>query len=128
MPAETKERRPEARAAANQSLDKIRTDVVGSLLRPQEWRVAREQYENGSLDKAAFEEIENKCIRDLVKLQEAVGLDVITDGEISRLNFQDSFGVSVGGFDAKREGISDHRKRSWEAEGASPLRRWDIPN
>ena len=40
------------------------------------------------------------CVREFVALQEAIGLDVVTDGEIGRLNFQDSFGLAVCGYDA----------------------------
>jgi 5-methyltetrahydropteroyltriglutamate--homocysteine methyltransferase len=59
-----------------------------------------------------------------LRLQESVGLDVISDGEQRRLNFQDSFGASVEGFDAGRSTLKAAELR---VEGASPLRRWDIP-
>ncbi|MGA8411440.1 MAG: 5-methyltetrahydropteroyltriglutamate--homocysteine S-methyltransferase, partial [Xanthobacteraceae bacterium] len=82
------------------ALSAIRTDVVGSLLRPQRWREARQRLDDGTLAPDAFGAIELACIRELVALQESVGLDVVTDGEIGRLNFQDSFGLAVTGFDA----------------------------
>jgi 5-methyltetrahydropteroyltriglutamate--homocysteine methyltransferase len=50
---------------------------------------------------------------------------VVTDGELSRLNFQDSFGLSVSGFASSGESLGTHRKR---AEGGKPLQRWDIPD
>jgi 5-methyltetrahydropteroyltriglutamate--homocysteine methyltransferase len=50
---------------------------------------------------------------------------VITDGEISRLNFQDSFGLAVSGYDAAPDMLHLHVRRS---AGATPLRRWDIPD
>ena len=106
-------------------LSAIRTDVVGSLLRPQRWREARQRLDDGTLAPDAFGAIELACIRDLVALQESVGLDVVTDGEIGRLNFQDSFGLAVTGFDAARDTLRVHVRRS---AGASPLRRWDIPD
>ena len=52
-----------------------------------------------------------------VRLQESVGLDVITDGEMRRLNFQDSFGAAVEGFDANRSTIKSNERR---VEGAAP--------
>lgn len=103
----------------------MRTDVVGSLLRPPAWKEARARLEAGTLADTEFRAIELRCIRDLVALQEGVGLDVVTDGEISRLNFQDSFGLAVTGFDAEGETVSLHTKR---AAGASPLQRWEIPD
>jgi 5-methyltetrahydropteroyltriglutamate--homocysteine methyltransferase len=106
-------------------LKRIRTDVVGSLLRPAEWKEARLRFETGSIGAAEFAEIEARCIEKHIRLQESVGLDVVTDGEISRLNFQDSFGLSVSGFASSGENLGMHRKR---AEGGNPLQRWEIPD
>ena len=78
---------------AGGALREIRTDVVGSLLRPQRWQEARQRLDDGKLAPDAFAEIESACVRDLIDLQERIGLDVVTDGEVSRLNFQDSFGL-----------------------------------
>jgi 5-methyltetrahydropteroyltriglutamate--homocysteine methyltransferase len=106
-------------------LHAIRTDVVGSLLRPRRWQTARRQLDDRTLAADAFRTIELGCVRDLVALQEAIGLDVVSDGEISRLNFQDSFGLAVTGFDAAPETLRVHVQRS---AGGSALRRWDIPD
>ena len=106
-------------------LDAIRTDVVGSLLRPASWRKARQGFDEQTLNADGLLEIELACVRDLVELQESIGLDVVTDGEIGRLNFQDSFGLAVSGFDGARETLSAHIRRS---AGGTPLRRWDIPD
>ena len=111
--------------AVTGELSTMRTDVVGSLLRPQPWREARQRLDDGMLAPDAFCAIELACIHELVALQESVGLDVVTDGEISRLNFQDSFGLAVTGFDAEPDTMRVHVRRS---AGASPLRRWDIPD
>jgi 5-methyltetrahydropteroyltriglutamate--homocysteine methyltransferase len=103
----------------------IRTDNVGSLLRPARWKEARRKFDEGTLDKDSFARLEEDCVRDLVRLQESIGLEVVTDGEISRLNFQDSFGLSVAGFDTARESVKSQEKR---AEGGTALKRWDIPD
>ena len=107
------------------ALHAIRTDVVGSLLRPPPWLEARQRLEEGTLTADGFREIELACIRSLVELQETIGLDVVTDGEISRLNFQDSFGLAVSGFDAVPDTLRVHVRRS---VGGAPLRRWGIPD
>ncbi|TMH46969.1 MAG: methionine synthase, partial [Betaproteobacteria bacterium] len=78
-------------------LSRIRTDVVGSLLRPAQWKEARLKLESGKLSAAEFARIELECMQRHLALQESIGLDVVTDGEISRLNFQDSFGLAVSG-------------------------------
>ena len=62
-------------------------------------------------------------MRDAVRLQEDAGLDVVTDGEMRRLNFQDSFGASVEGYDANRSTLKVYEQR---VEGAAPRQRWDI--
>ena len=107
-------------------LHAIRTDVVGSLLRPTAWLEARDAISTpAQLSSHALQDIELACVRQLVALQEIVGLDVVTDGEIGRLNFQDSFGLAVSGFDAAPETLHVHQRR---AAGGAPLRRWDIPD
>jgi 5-methyltetrahydropteroyltriglutamate--homocysteine methyltransferase len=105
-------------------LASIRTDVVGSLLRPASLKDARRRYEQGEIQADELRRIEDDAIRGAVGLQEHVGLDVVTDGEFRRLNFQDSFGASVTGFDAAAANITFYETR---VAGATPLRRWEIP-
>jgi 5-methyltetrahydropteroyltriglutamate--homocysteine methyltransferase len=107
-----------------QSLKTIRTDVVGSLLRPANLKEARAAFDEGKIDAAAFRAAEDEAIAEAVGLQEGVGLDVISDGEMRRLNFQDSFGAAVEGYDANRSTLKVYERR---VEGSAPLQRWDIP-
>jgi 5-methyltetrahydropteroyltriglutamate--homocysteine methyltransferase len=106
-------------------LAKIRNDVVGSLLRPVELKAARVSYDEGRLSLEELRQVEDRHIRDAVKLQEEIGLSVLTDGEFRRLNFQDSFGESVSGYDAGKPSLHFYEKR---VDGGSPLRRWEIPD
>ncbi len=103
----------------------VRNDVVGSLLRPAQLKAARQQFDEGALSLERLRQIEDQGIRDAVKLQEEVGLAVVTDGEYRRLNFQDSFGESVTGYDAGKPSLKLYEQR---VEGSSPLRRWEIPD
>ena len=105
-------------------LKDIRTDVVGSLLRPAAVIEARARFDEGKLDADGLRHIEDEAVRDAVALQESVGLDVISDGEMRRLNFQDSFGAAVEGYDASRSTLLAYNKR---VEGGSALRRWEVP-
>jgi 5-methyltetrahydropteroyltriglutamate--homocysteine methyltransferase len=102
----------------------MRTDVVGSLLRPASLKDARRRFDDGEIGAGELQRIEDVSIRQAVRVQEEVGLDVVTDGEFRRLNFQDSFGTSVTGFDA---GAADMKLYGERVEGAAPLRRWAIP-
>ena len=76
-----------------------RADVVGSLLRPQYLLDAREQLERGELTPAAFKAIEDRAVDEAVALQEAAGLDVITDGEMRRYAFYGHLVEALEGFD-----------------------------
>jgi 5-methyltetrahydropteroyltriglutamate--homocysteine methyltransferase len=102
----------------------IRTDVVGSLLRPAAVVEARTRFDEGKLDAAGLRTIEDAAVREAIALQERAGLDVVTDGEMRRLNFQDSFGAAVEGFDAATSTLQAYTRR---VEGGSALQRWEVP-
>jgi 5-methyltetrahydropteroyltriglutamate--homocysteine methyltransferase len=80
----------------------VRSDVVGSLLRPDELKAARARLEAGELPAAAFKALEDRAVDKAVQRQEAVGLDVITDGEMRRYAFFGHLIEALDGFD--REG------------------------
>src|SRR5204863_10074527 len=63
------------------------TDVVGSLVRPVALRKARDDRKTGRLSHAQFKSIEDGAVDEAVSLPEAVGLDIVTDGEMRRLSF-----------------------------------------
>src|SRR5437762_2473415 len=62
----------------------FRADHVGSLLRPRELHEVRARHKKGEIDRAALRAVEDKCIKEAVKLQEDVGLQAVTDGEFRR--------------------------------------------
>src|SRR5262249_28847231 len=74
------------------------TDVVGSLLRPAALRKARDDWVAGRLSHAQFKSIEDRAVDEAVSLQEAAGLDIVTDGEMRRLSFQSQMTETVDGF------------------------------
>ncbi len=61
-----------------------RSDVVGSLLRPDYLRAARRDVRDGTIGPAALSAVEDRAVREAIALQESAGLDVITDGELRR--------------------------------------------
>jgi 5-methyltetrahydropteroyltriglutamate--homocysteine methyltransferase len=75
-----------------------RTDVVGSLLRPRELLEARERLKRGEIGPPEFKRVEDAAVAAAIRLQEAVGLAVVTDGEMRRLSFQSQFTAAVEGF------------------------------
>src|ERR1035438_551303 len=62
----------------------LRADHVGSLLRPAALKKAREQRAKGAIDASALKVIEDREIERVIKRQEEVGLQSITDGEFRR--------------------------------------------
>jgi len=62
----------------------FRADHVGSLLRPAALKQAREQRARGEIDAAALQAVEDREIERIIKKQEEVGLQSITDGEFRR--------------------------------------------
>jgi 5-methyltetrahydropteroyltriglutamate--homocysteine methyltransferase len=80
----------------------FRADHVGSLIRPRELRVAREAHLAGTLLAAELRAIEDRFIREVVALQESVGLQVVTDGEFRRTSFRDVLFDSMAGFGKER--------------------------
>jgi 5-methyltetrahydropteroyltriglutamate--homocysteine methyltransferase len=77
----------------------IRSDTVGSLLRPADLVRAREALAAGRLGAAEFKRVEDRAVDEAVHLQEAAGLDVITDGELRRYAFFGHLIDALEGFD-----------------------------
>ncbi|HLZ60463.1 MAG TPA: cobalamin-independent methionine synthase II family protein [Ktedonosporobacter sp.] len=75
------------------------SEVVGSLLRPTYLATARQQFEAGQLSAAAFKAIEDQAVNEAIALQEEIGLDVITDGELRRYAFFGHLVEALEGFD-----------------------------
>jgi 5-methyltetrahydropteroyltriglutamate--homocysteine methyltransferase len=73
-------------------------DVVGSLLRPPDLLAAQKQLAAGAISHAQFKEIEDRAVCDAIALQEEVGLQIVTDGEMRRQSFQSQMTAAVSGF------------------------------
>jgi 5-methyltetrahydropteroyltriglutamate--homocysteine methyltransferase len=80
----------------------FRADHVGSLLRPQRLKDARARFQNNEITRADLRLVEDDAIREVVRKQEAIGLQSITDGEFRRTFFHLDFlerleGVTISG-------------------------------
>jgi 5-methyltetrahydropteroyltriglutamate--homocysteine methyltransferase len=76
----------------------FRADHVGSLLRPQALRAAFRRHAAEEIDDAEFERVQDHCVRAVVRLQEEVGLKVVTDGEFRRGSYWGRFVERTDGF------------------------------
>ena len=75
----------------------FRADHVGSFLRPKFLLDARDQRANGQITPEQLRAVEDKAITEIVKFQEGVGLQSITDGEFRRSYFHIDFLEQLGG-------------------------------
>jgi methionine synthase II (cobalamin-independent) len=76
-----------------------RSDVVGSLLRPDYLRDAQAALDKGALTPAAYKRVEDRAVDEAVALQQNAGLDVVTDGEMRRYAFFGHLAEALEGFD-----------------------------
>jgi 5-methyltetrahydropteroyltriglutamate--homocysteine methyltransferase len=76
-----------------------RSEVVGSLLRPKDLAQARQRQERGELSDRELKQVEDRAVDEAIELQQAAGIDVITDGEQRRYAFYGHLIDSFDGFD-----------------------------
>ncbi|HEX2200001.1 MAG TPA: 5-methyltetrahydropteroyltriglutamate--homocysteine S-methyltransferase [Burkholderiales bacterium] len=99
----------------------FRADHVGSLLRPEKLKQARERCLGpqtptsnlGPHDSAELQAVEDQCVREVVALQERVGLRAATDGEFRRRSWWLELILGWEGFAADRTGSA---KLKWRNE------------
>ncbi len=86
----------------------FRADHVGSLLRPKALLDARAAAAGGRLDRAELRAVEDDAIRDVVRLQEEIGLQSATDGEFRRTSWHMDFIYQLHGVSRTDEQITVH--------------------
>jgi 5-methyltetrahydropteroyltriglutamate--homocysteine methyltransferase len=79
----------------------FRADHIGSLLRPPELIEARHNLREGKIDADELRAIEDRAIRDVIRLQEDIGFQAVTDGEFRRGAFFSHFVKTVDGMTVK---------------------------
>ena len=92
----------------------FRFDMVGSFLRPEYLKKAREDFKNGIITQEELKKVEDKAIIDLVNKQKEVGLQVITDGEFRRATWHLDFMWGFNGVAHKEteEGLPFHDEKA----------------
>ena len=99
----------------------FRADQVGSLLRPERLKQAREQFLGpqtstsaiGPHENKSLSAVEDQCIREVIAMQERVGLKAVTDGEFRRRSWWLELVLGWEGFEADRTGSA---KLQWRNE------------
>jgi 5-methyltetrahydropteroyltriglutamate--homocysteine methyltransferase len=100
----------------------FRAEHIGSLIRPPKLLRARQQHAKGELSRDELRVIEDEAIREVVALQEDVGLEVVTDGEFRRGTYSDSF-TSAGISGVSVESTEDQGWTSSQSHGHRMARR-----
>lgn len=77
----------------------MRSDVVGSLLRPPELLEARDRSEAEEIGPPELKAAEDAAVIACLELQESCGLDVVTDGEMRRTSFQSQVAEALDGLE-----------------------------
>ena len=98
----------------------FRADHVGSLLRPPVLRRAYGDFAAGRLSPDAFGDIQDRAIREVVALQEGVGLKSVTDGEFRRASYWAHFVEAIDGFTVKPAIFRFHDAAGSEQEFLAP--------
>jgi 5-methyltetrahydropteroyltriglutamate--homocysteine methyltransferase len=83
----------------------FRADHVGSFLRPPDLIAARAEFAEGRIDLDGLRAVEDNAIRDVVALQEDLGLQSATDGEFRRTSWHMDFIYQLGGITRTDEQI-----------------------
>src|SRR4051794_27256562 len=109
----------------------FRADQVGSLLRPERLKQAREKFLGpqtptsaiGPHGNADLRAVEDECIREVVAMQERIGLQAVTDGEFRRRSWWLELILGWQGFEADRTGSAKltWRDASGPTQGFSDL-------
>ena len=110
----------------------FRADHVGSLLRPAALKEARDRYLGpqtplsnlGPHDSAELRAVEDRCVLDLIEMQEGVGLRAVTDGELRRRSWWLELVLGWEGFEADRTGNTriPWRNKDGPTQGFSQLK------
>jgi 5-methyltetrahydropteroyltriglutamate--homocysteine methyltransferase len=95
-------------------------DHVGSLLRPAELHAARAKAKSGEIHQAALRAIEDTCIREVVALQESIGLRAVTDGEFRRDWWHIDFLNGFDGIELTRAGAAYYKDANFKNVDEQP--------
>jgi 5-methyltetrahydropteroyltriglutamate--homocysteine methyltransferase len=98
----------------------FRAEHVGSFPRPHPLLKARQDYHDGKIPKEDLKRAEADCIREIVLLQERVGIGAITDGEYPKAGWRDFLFEKCDGFDSKPT-VPDFKFRLYDGT------QWDYP-
>jgi 5-methyltetrahydropteroyltriglutamate--homocysteine methyltransferase len=99
----------------------FRADHVGSFLRPRALLDARERFKKGEIAKEELRKAEDAAIRDVVRFQEDLGLQGVTDGEFRRTYFHIDFLEQLDGVETHTGFASQFHTKKGDIGFAPPV-------
>ena len=99
----------------------VRADHIGSLLRPAPLRQAFRAFHAGAIDEARFAAAQDAAICGAIKLQEEIGLPVVTDGEFRRGSYWSRFVERTEGLSVADARFHFHDEQGHELAFTAPL-------
>jgi len=97
-----------------------RADHIGSLLRPKRLREAFRGFAEKRVSAAALRDAQDEAIRDVVRLQQDCGLEVVTDGEFRRISYWEKFVRLTQGLEVKDAVFTFHDAEGHESKFTAP--------
>ncbi|MGQ0652467.1 MAG: 5-methyltetrahydropteroyltriglutamate--homocysteine S-methyltransferase, partial [Betaproteobacteria bacterium] len=98
----------------------FRADHIGSLLRPKALREAFRRHASNEMSDADFRAVQDQAIRDVIRLQEDCGLEVVTDGEFRRISYWEKFVRLTQGLVVKNAVFKFHDEHGHESDFTAP--------
>jgi methionine synthase II (cobalamin-independent) len=98
----------------------FRAEHVGSLLRPAALRQAFRRHAGQEIDDGEFTGILDQCIADAVRMQEEIGLSVVTDGEFRRGSYWARFVERTSGLEIRPASFAFHDDHGHEMSFTAP--------
>ena len=97
-----------------------RADHIGSLLRPKSLREAFRGFSEKKISAVALRDAQDEAIREVVRLQEDCGLEVVTDGEFRRISYWEKFVRLTKGLEVKDAVFTFHDSEGHESKFTAP--------
>jgi len=81
-----------------------RAEHIGSFIRPDYLLTAARSHKATEIDDAAFDEVKNKAIADIISFQDSIGMPSVTDGEFRRRVWSGGVSDALEGMSVKDSG------------------------
>src|ERR1700738_4456695 len=98
----------------------FRADHIGSLLRPTRLPQAFRRHAEREIGDKEFARIQDDCIRAVIRMQEEIGFEVVTDGEFRRGSYWGRFVERTAGVDIRPALLRSRDERREEADFTAP--------